>query len=171
LTTTTELARLLPDLLPRLWTFAWRITGDRLDAEELTHKTCLRAWQRVEPAPDGVQPIARLYAIAYRIWIDELRSQGSGKRTPPRKQDDAQRDAFDAARDASSQIVAAVDQLPHAQRMAMLLVAVEAFSYAEAAYVLAVPVNTVASRVVRAREVIGRQLAALPEQYRKRAAR
>jgi RNA polymerase sigma-70 factor, ECF subfamily len=176
LATTTELAGLLPDLLPRLWTFAWRITGNRLDAEELTQKTCLRALQRA-PLPDGVQPLCGLYAIAYRVWIDELRPQRSRKRTgggalsPPREEGAARQRAFDSSPDASSQIVAAVEQLPHAQRMAMLLVAVEALSYADAAHVLGVPVNTVMSRVVRAREAIGRQLTALPEQSRKAAAR
>ena len=178
--TTTELAGLLPDLLPRLWSFAWRITGDRLDAEELTQKTCLRARQRVGAPPDDVQPLCKLYAIAYRMWIDELRPQraqrphnrtNGGARSPQREDDDAQPRGFDAAHDTSGQIVTAVEQLPHAQRMAMLLVAVEALSYAEAAHVLGVPVNTVVSRVVRAREAIGRQLAAFPERHRKAAAR
>jgi RNA polymerase sigma-70 factor, ECF subfamily len=176
LATTTELAGLLPDLLPKLWTFAWRMTGDRLDAEELTQKTCLRARQRAGPLPDGIKPLYRLYAIAYRVWIDELRPRRSRKRidgllSPQREEDGAQRRPFDSAGDTFSRIVAAVDQLPHAQRMAMLLVAVEALSYAEAAHVLGVPVNTVVSRVVRAREAIGRQFAALPEQYRQAATR
>jgi RNA polymerase sigma-70 factor, ECF subfamily len=185
LANTTELAGLRPDLLrdllPRLWAFAWRITGDRLDAEELTQKTCLRARQRVEVTPDGVQPLCRLYAIAYRVWIDELRAQRSSKRidssapAPQREDDDAHLRqprqprpprASDSEHDAFSQIVAAVDQLPHAQRMAMLLVAVEALSYAEAAHVLGVPVNTVVSRVVRAREAIGRQRTASQERTR-----
>jgi RNA polymerase sigma-70 factor, ECF subfamily len=180
LATTTELAGLLPDLLPRLWTFAWRITGDRLDAEELTQETCLRARQRVGPLPDHLQPLCALYAIAYRVWIDELRSQRSRKRTggdtlSPQREDVhmqlRQPRASDFAHDASGRIVAAVDRLPHAQRMAMLLVAVEALSHAEAAHVLGVPVNTVLRRVVRARVAIGRQLAALSEQHRKAAAR
>ncbi|HEY4353630.1 MAG TPA: sigma factor-like helix-turn-helix DNA-binding protein, partial [Paraburkholderia sp.] len=46
-----------------------------------------------------------------------------------------------------------------------------ALSYAEAAHVLGVPVNTVVSRVVRAREAIGRQLAALQERHSKAVAR
>jgi RNA polymerase sigma-70 factor (ECF subfamily) len=180
LATTTELAGLLPDLLPRLWTFAWRITGDRLDAEELTQKTCMRALQRVGPLRDDVQPLCGLYAIAYRVWIDELRSQRSRKRTggaaqAPQREQDPMRPrqplASGSAHDASGHIVAAVDQLPHAQRMAMLLVAVEALSYAEAAHVLGVPVNTVVSRIVRAREAIGRHIAALPERSRQATAR
>jgi RNA polymerase sigma-70 factor (ECF subfamily) len=140
----------------------------------------LRARQRGGAPPDGVQPLCKLYAIAYRVWIDELRPQraqrahkrnGGAARSPQREDDDAQPRGFDSAHDAPGQIVAAVEQLPHAQRMAMLLVAVEALSYAEAAHVLGVPVNTVVSRVVRAREAIGRQLAALQERHSKAVAR
>jgi RNA polymerase sigma-70 factor (ECF subfamily) len=170
---------MLPDLLPRLWTFAWRMTGDRLDAEELTQKTCLRARQRVGPALDDMRPLCKVYALAYRIWIDELRSRGAreherrdGTRSLRPVESDVRQTAFDTARGALSQhIVAAVDQLPDAQRIAMLLVAIEALSYVEAAHVLGVPVNTVVSRVARAREALGRQFAAQPDPHRNSAAR
>jgi RNA polymerase sigma-70 factor, ECF subfamily len=56
------------------------------------------------------------------------------------------------------QIVAAVDELPEAQRLVMLLIAVDGMSYAEAAEVLNVPVGTVMSRVFRARVSIGERL-------------
>src|SRR5262249_47781818 len=140
LANTTELAGVLPDLLPRLWAFACRMTGDRLDAEELTQKTCLRARQRVGPAVQGIRPLCCIYAIAYRIWIDELRVPGTRARTrrarPLQWLQGADRQAaLDHARAAQNQlIVAAVDQLPHAQRIAMLLVAIEALSYDEAAH-------------------------------------
>jgi RNA polymerase sigma-70 factor, ECF subfamily len=166
LANTTDLAARLPDLLPKQWTFAWRITGDRLDAEELTQKTCLRARQRVEPGMRGMRPLCTVYAIAYRIWVDELRLRRAHERFDHASP--LQRAESDAL---SQRIVAAVDQLPHAQRIAMLLVAIEALRYAEAAQVLAVPVNTVMGRVVRARQTLGRQFAARPDQYGKTAAR
>ncbi|CAB3770454.1 RNA polymerase sigma factor [Paraburkholderia humisilvae] len=174
---TTELAGMLPDLLPRLWTFACRMTCDRIDAEELTRKTCLRASQRVGPGLHGIRPLCRIYAIAYRIWIDEWRAPNARTlrkhaQPPPQVQSTVQPIAFDPTCVAPGQrIVAAVDQLPHAQRMAMLLVAVEALSYDEAAHVLGVPVNTVMKRIVRARQTLGRQFAAQPEPYGKTAAR
>jgi len=55
------------------------------------------------------------------------------------------------------QVVAAVEQLPDAQRAVMLLVAVEGLSYREAAEALDVPIGTVMSRLARARLTIGRQ--------------
>jgi len=55
----------------------------------------------------------------------------------------------------NSQIVAAVERLPEAQRVVMLLVAVEGLSYKEAAEVLDVPIGTIMSRLARARQAIG----------------
>jgi RNA polymerase sigma-70 factor (ECF subfamily) len=53
------------------------------------------------------------------------------------------------------QIVEAVQRLPDAQRVVMLLVAVEGLSYQEAAQTLGVPIGTVMSRLSRARQTIG----------------
>jgi RNA polymerase sigma-70 factor (ECF subfamily) len=166
LATTTELAGSLTDLLPRLWAFAWRITGDRREAEELTHKTCLCARKHVGPGPHRMRPLCRLYAIAYRIWRDDLRPRSVSERANAMPLADlpARQPVQRAEGDAQSQrIVAAVNQLPHAQRIAMLLVAIEALSYAEAAHVLDVPVHTVMSRVARARQALGRTFAAQPD--------
>jgi RNA polymerase sigma-70 factor (ECF subfamily) len=48
-----------------------------------------------------------------------------------------------------------VERLPEAQRVVMLLVAVEGLSYQEAADVLEVPIGTVMSRLSRARQAVG----------------
>lgn len=53
------------------------------------------------------------------------------------------------------QIVSAVEQLPEAHRMVLLLIAVEGLTYNEAAEVLDVPIGTVMSRLARARQAIG----------------
>ena len=48
----------------------------------------------------------------------------------------------------------ALGRLPQENRAAILLVAVEGYSYSEAAAVLEVPAGTVASRVARARKAL-----------------
>ncbi len=55
----------------------------------------------------------------------------------------------------NGQVIRAVQQLPEAQRIVMLLVAVEGLSYSEAAEVLDVPIGTIMSRLSRARQAIG----------------
>lgn len=49
-----------------------------------------------------------------------------------------------------------INQLPEAHRTVLLLIAVEGFSYKEAAELLDVPMGTIMSRLARAREKIGR---------------
>jgi len=55
----------------------------------------------------------------------------------------------------NAQIIRAVQPLPEAQRIVMLLIAVEGLSYSEAAEVLDVPNGTIVSRLSRARQAIG----------------
>ena len=58
--------------------------------------------------------------------------------------------------------MARVEALPEAQRTVMLLVAVEEYTYAEAADILGVPVGTVMSRLHRGREALRQRLAPSP---------
>jgi RNA polymerase sigma-70 factor, ECF subfamily len=56
-------------------------------------------------------------------------------------------------------VISAVEALPSAQRVVMLLVGVEGFSCSEASDVLGVPIGTVMSRLARARVAIGARFA------------
>lgn len=62
------------------------------------------------------------------------------------------------ARRRAAALAAALDELPREQRVAILLVDVQGFTYAEAAAALEVPPGTVASRVVRGRHALRRRL-------------
>jgi RNA polymerase sigma-70 factor (ECF subfamily) len=62
------------------------------------------------------------------------------------------------------QIVKAVQRLPEAQRVVMLLVGVEGLSYKEAAEALGVPIGTIMSRLSRARQAIGALFSDLKEE-------
>lgn len=37
-----DLPGMLPDMLPRLWAFALRLSGDQHDAEDLVQRACVR---------------------------------------------------------------------------------------------------------------------------------
>jgi RNA polymerase sigma-70 factor (ECF subfamily) len=177
------LAALLPELLPELWVFALRVAHDAGTAEELTRRTCLRACAEERRRPRGSTPLCWLYTVAYRIWRDELRASNPGRRSDvasevvtharPGQADEADAalaeatpadaDAVQAGGDVRDGtfdecIVAAVARLPETQRIAMLLVAVDGFSYAQAADVLDVSVNAVMSDVSRARQALAREL-------------
>jgi RNA polymerase sigma-70 factor, ECF subfamily len=178
--TNDTLQRELPHLLPRLWRFALRLARDTHDAEDLVQRTCVRALERRAQWQPGTALLSWLFAIEHSVWINELRT-AQRRRTGSLDAggfDDG--DAIDLLHDVDSaagtlgvpapssagnpetlmhyrQVVQAVEALPEAQRVVMLLVAVEGLSYREAAEVLAVPIGTVMSRLARARATVGQR--------------
>jgi RNA polymerase sigma-70 factor, ECF subfamily len=160
------LQRDLPHLLPRLWRFALRLTRNTNDAEDLLQRCCVRALERRLQFRPGSAMLSWLFSIMHSIWLNELRS---AQRRREASLDSVDGFEFDDLAASSGdpeqglwyrQVVVAVEQLPEAQRLVMLLVAVEGLSYREAADVLSVPIGTVMSRLSRARLTIGERFMA-----------
>src|SRR5205807_10625773 len=63
------------------------------------------------------------------------------------------------------QMLAALTEVPHDFRSAVLLIDVEEFSYKEAAGILDVPIGTVMSRLSRGRKLLREKLADLAQSY------
>jgi DNA-directed RNA polymerase specialized sigma24 family protein len=55
-------------------------------------------------------------------------------------------------------VLSALARLPEGQRTALVLIALEDFSYSEAARVLGVPLGTLMSRLARGREALRRAM-------------
>ncbi len=150
----------LPQLLPRLWRFALRLTRNAADAEDLVQRTCVRALERRSQWQIGTVLLSWLFSIMQSIWLNELR-------TLQRRREGSISDSeFDDLEFAASngdpehhflcrQVFEAVESLPEAQRSVMLLVAVEGFGYQETAEILGIPIGTVMSRLARARLTVG----------------
>jgi RNA polymerase sigma-70 factor (ECF subfamily) len=155
-----ELSVLLPPMLPRLWAFALRISGDRHDAEDLVQRACVRALERAHQLQPGTAPLSWMFSIVQSTWINELRSRSVRSRSGMEWDNNFLETVADPAartpeQHVDAQIVQAVQRLPEAQRMVMLLVGVEGLSYNEAAQALGVPIGTIMSRLSRARQTIG----------------
>ncbi|MFP3504037.1 RNA polymerase sigma factor [Burkholderia sp. SIMBA_062] len=159
--TAAELSAMLPAMLPRLWTFALRISGDRHDAEDLVQGACVRALERAHQLRPGTAPLSWMFSIVQSTWLNELRARSVRRRSGMDWDDDLLQTIADPTAPTleqqalDAQIVRAVQQLPEAQRVVMLLVAVEGLSYGEAAEALGVPIGTIMSRLSRARQTIG----------------
>ena len=157
-----DLPSLLPGMLPRLWSFALRICGDRHDAEDLVQRACVRALERAHQLQPDTAPLSWMFSIVHSTWINELRARNVRARSGMEWDDDFLETVADPhARTPeqnvmNSQIVSAVQRLPETQRVVMLLVAVEGLSYKEAADTLGVPIGTVMSRLSRARQGLRR---------------
>jgi RNA polymerase sigma-70 factor (ECF subfamily) len=156
-----DLPTMLPEMLPRLWAFALRISGNQQDAEDLVQHACVRGLERAHQLQPDTSPLSWMFSIVHSIWINEIRARSVRRRNGV-EWDDALLETIadpaapDPETDASMrQIIGAVEQLPEAQRVVMLLVAVEGLSYSEAAETLEVPIGTIMSRLSRARQSIG----------------
>jgi RNA polymerase sigma-70 factor, ECF subfamily len=160
-----DLIRGLPNLLPRLWRFAYRITGDRHAAEDLVQRACVRGLERRHQLQPGTSPLSWMFSIVHSVWLNEVRARQIREHANLQWSDElaetvADESSADPERDlAHRQIILAVEKLPDAQRAVMLLVAVEGLSYKEAAETLDIPIGTVMSRLARARLTIGQALA------------
>jgi RNA polymerase sigma-70 factor (ECF subfamily) len=156
-----DLPALLPGLLPRLWAFALRISGDQHDAEDLVQLACVRALERAHQLQPDTSPLSWMFSIVHTTWINEIRSRNVRGRMRQEWDDNVIDSITDPAAQTPEtdlmhqQILCAVNNLPDGQREVMLLVAVERFSYKEAADILEVPIGTIMSRLSRARQTIG----------------
>lgn len=156
-----DLPALLPGMLPRLWAFALRLSGDRHDAEDLVQLACVRALERAHQLQPDSAPLSWMFAIVHTTWINEVRSRNVRSRSRSEWNDSVIESVTDPAAATPEsdllhqQLLTAVNGLPDGQREVMLLVAVERFSYKEAAQILEVPIGTIMSRLSRARQTIG----------------
>ena len=159
----------LPVLLPRLWRFALRLTGDQHDAEDLVQRACVRALERRHQLQPGTATLSWLFSIVHSVWLNEVRARQIRSHGSIQWSEELADTVADPATGnpethaLHQQVIAAVEKLPDAQRAVMLLVAVEGLSYREAAEVLEVPIGTVTSRLVRARLTIGESFRVFPE--------
>jgi RNA polymerase sigma-70 factor (ECF subfamily) len=148
-------------MLPRLWAFALRISGDRHEAEDLLQRACLRALERSYQLRPDTSPLSWMFAIVHSTWLNELRARGVRNRSRAVWDDALLATIADpAARTPEDnlmnrQIIHAVTRLPESQRVVLLLVAIEGMTYGEAARTLGVPIGTVMSRLARARQRMG----------------
>lgn len=149
----------------RVYRLAYRLTGNRHDAEDLTQDVFVRVFRSL----DGFEPgnfAGWLHRITTNLFLDRARratrirmdgfADGSefrivGKEVVP---EDAVHDAgFDP------DIEAALAALPEKFRVAVVLCDIEGLSYDEIADVLGVKVGTVRSRIHRGRTQLREELA------------
>ena len=150
----------LIEAVPALRGFAFSLAGDPSRADDLVQETLVKAWANRQRFTPGTNMNAWLFTILRNHFYSDLRKT-------KREVEDA--DGTHAATLTARPDQAGVanlkrleewlDRIPAAQRIALLLVGAEGYTYEEAAEVLMCKVGTVKSRVSRARaylsEVLG----------------
>jgi len=158
-----------------LYVAALRMTRNPADAEDLVQETFLRAFRGFEGFEAGTNLKAWLYRILTNTFINQYRAK---KRRPEETDvEDVEdlylyrrlggleaaavgRSAEDELMDffTEAEVARAVDGLPEAFRLAVLLADVEEFSYKEIAEILDIPIGTVMSRLHRGRKLLQKEL-------------
>ncbi len=156
-----ELKKSLPDL----WRYAFALSRDRTNADDIVQDCAERAvrkrdqWQRDRPIKPWLMTILlNIYRNQYRrdtylrlVPIDDDQSKLHERLPAP----SSEQDRIELAATAH-----AINQLPPEQREALLTVVVGGLDYGEAAKTLDIPRGTVMSRISRARARL-RQIRAL----------
>ena len=154
----------LIELQPRLRRFALGLCGSLDDADDLVQQAIERALTRRNQWQVGTRLDSWLFRILQSIWFNEIDKRKVRKRHLQLVAD-SEANTFVGKNPPESsfeldQTRQILSTLPEDQRVALLLVAVEGFSYKEAADTLSVPAGTVMSRVGRARATIRDRLGA-----------
>ncbi|MCG6112422.1 MAG: sigma-70 family RNA polymerase sigma factor [Paracoccus sp.] len=141
------------DLLAPLRRYAFALTRNRAEADDLVQDALLRGHEQRRQLAPGKAPGPWLRAILRNRFLDrrrhdvaQSRRDGQFAELTPHTVEAPQEHAL-----RLSQLRQAFLDLPDDQREALALIAVEGLSYAEAGTILGVPPGTVMSRVSRAR--------------------
>ena len=153
--------------------FAYRMTGDPVEAEDVAQEVFIKAYRNICNSgfrDDTASVSAWLFRVARNAAIDRLRKR---KRRPTSYLEDATGGAnavpgsggtaSDAviASETGREVAAAVAGLPEDQRTAVILAEYEGLSYAEIAAVMNCSEKSVESRLYRARQHLRRLLSHL----------
>lgn len=157
----TALRKDLVTLLPRLRRYAVSLTGNAADADDLVQDACLRVIGSADRWDAAMGLDRWAFRILRNLWFSETRKRsvriGSGHvdaAESPELRDAATGEDALAAR----QLLGRLAALPEGFAEVLLLVAVEGYSYGEAAEHLGIPQGTVMSRIYRARRLLADQI-------------
>ncbi len=144
--------------IPALRRYARLLTGDAARADDLVQDTLERACRKWSLWRPGTSLRPWVLSIMHNLHLNQRRDW---------RLDDGHAALDDLPEPADPAAPAgerldlerALAALPPAQRVVLLLVIVEEYSYAEAAEILALPIGTVMSRLHRGREALRQRLA------------
>jgi RNA polymerase sigma-70 factor (ECF subfamily) len=148
----------------RVYRLAYRLTGNRHDAEDLTQEVFVRVFRSLSSYTPGtfegwlhrittnlfLDGVRRKARIRFDALPDDAERLASGERGPAQLYDDTH---FDA------DVQSALDALPPDFRAAVVLCDLEGLSYEEIAGVLGIKIGTVRSRIHRGRSQLRASLA------------
>jgi RNA polymerase sigma-70 factor (ECF subfamily) len=163
------------ELLPQidaLFTFAYHLTNYREeDANDLVQETYFKAYKAIDRYHQGTNAKAWLFRILKNIFINQYRKRSN----QPQRVDyeeiihyhDEETGTYASYLDLrqemfqnmmGDEVTNAINSLPIAFRVVILLCDIEGFTYEEISKILDIPIGTVRSRLHRARNLLKEKL-------------
>lgn len=148
----------LTQCLGRLRRFAFALSRNAADADDLTQSTVERALKSRSQWSPGSRMDSWLYRIMRNYWIDLARARTRIAKVEV-VEDDVEQVGFDPVPGIEASIdlkivMTAMDRLPDEQREVVALILVEGVGYRETSELLDLPIGTVSSRLVRGRNAL-----------------
>lgn len=138
----------------------YAMIGDLDEATECTQEAFARAWAHRRKLDRAEHPEAWVRTTAYRLAVSRWRRRKRGERAPDRALQPAGTAA--AVDESHVALVAALRQLPEAQRQALVLHHIADLPVQQVAAEVGVPEGTVKARLSRGRAALAALLAEEP---------
>jgi RNA polymerase sigma-70 factor (ECF subfamily) len=132
----------------RVTTYLHAVTGSRAEAEDAAQEAFARAWQRWDKVSGYGNPEAWVRTVGYRIAVNAWRKAAT--RAAAHRRHGVPDDQPGLSADYLA-IVAALRQIPAAQRQAIVLYYLAGLSVTEISREAGVPAGTVKARLARGR--------------------
>jgi len=174
-------SRMVGENMDAMYGVALHLTGNSASAEDLVAETVIKAWSSIDRLEDRRRWRPWVFRILRNEFISNFRKQSIRPLEVSWSEEPGDEDDFGVSSMLmeqpeeflnwwvspeqelingllGEQIRAAIDELPEAFRMTILLVNVDGLSYDEASVVLGVPFGTVRSRMKRGRTMLQQAL-------------
>ncbi len=154
-----------------LYNFAFHLTFNEDDANDLVQETFMKAYRFIDSYQEGTNAKAWLFKILKNAFINDYRKK---TRQPTRvdyeefsgyqeADDDSPTEYVDLRQEVfggliGDEVTKALNELPVDFKTVILLCDVEDFSYEEIAAIVDIPIGTVRSRLHRARNILKEKL-------------
>jgi RNA polymerase sigma-70 factor (ECF subfamily) len=174
-------SRKVGENMDAMYGVALHLTGNSVNAEDLVAETVVKAWSNIESLEDRDRWRPWIFRILRNEFISHHRKKSVRPREISWSEEPGDEDGFGVSSILmeqpeeflnwwaspeqelingllGEQIRGAIEKLPEAFRMTILLVNVDGLSYDEASVVLGVPFGTIRSRMKRGRTILQRAL-------------
>jgi len=162
------------ELLPHidaLNTFAYHLTYNESDAQDLVQETYLKAYRFIDKYIEGTNAKAWLFKILKNAYINQYRKASKRPTKVDFEEIVSYQDSEDSAMNSyldlreeifenmmGDEVTIAINSLPVDFRTVILLCDIEGFTYEEISKILDIPIGTVRSRLFRARNMLKEML-------------